>query len=302
MAGKRISWKYYPSYLLFKAFCGFLRLLPQTLVWLTFSAASRLAYLLDAKHRKIALRNLDLAFGESKTGGEKRRFVRASFKSLFLTVAELILIPALSRTKKPLGKFQTPDDVGRALRKGKGVIFLVSHFGNWEIMAHACVSEGYKLASVARPLKNPLIDQEIEGMRCFNGAVILKKKWVAREIIKRLKKNWCIAILADQYAGRYAPFVPFFGHPVSTSPAVALLAMRTGAVVLPAFNVRKAYGKNHIYTCDPVEISHTDNKDKDIIENCARFNRIIEEWVRRYPDHWLWMHRRWRRKKAPGEP
>lgn len=302
MARERVSWKYYPSFLLLKVLCGFVRLLPRALVWRIFSAASQLAYLLDAKHRKLALSNLNLAFGETKSEKEKRKIARESFRSLFLTIAEFVLIPTFGSDPRPLVRFLDPHAAGRALQRNKGVIFLVSHFGNWEIMAHACVSDGYKLASVARPLNNPLIDREIEKLRCCNGAVALKKKWVVREIIDKLKKNWCVAILADQYSGRNAPFVPFFGHPVSTTPAVALLAMKTGAVVLPTFNLRLGYGKNHTYVCDPVEIVNTGKKDQDIIENCTRFNRAIEEWVRRYPRQWLWMHRRWRRKKAPGEP
>jgi len=302
MEEERILWRHYPSYFLLKWVGGCIRLLPEGLVWHAAAAASRIAYLIDACHRRLALNNLDLAFGDSKTKIEKRRIARGAFRSLFLTVAELILIPRIMRDLSRHAELRNAAGVSNALLKKRGVIFIISHFGNWEIMAHTCVSLGNKLASVGRPLKNPLIYREIERLRCFNGAVVLKKKWIAREIIERLKNNWCVALLVDQYAGRHAPFVPFFGRPVSTTPAAALLAMKTGAVVLPVFDVRERYGYHHSYVCDPVDIVATGDREADIRENCARFNRVIEDWVRRYPDHWLWMHRRWRRKKGPDEP
>jgi len=302
MEEERILWRHYPSYFLLKGVGGCIRLLPEGLVWHAAAAASRITYMIDARHRRIALSNLDLAFGDSTTKAEKRRIARGAFRSLFRTIAELILIPRSMRDLSRHAEVRNPEEIARALQKKRGVIFLVSHFGNWEIMAHACVALGHKLASVGRPLKNPLIYREIERLRCFNGAVMLKKKWIAREIIERLESNWCVALLVDQYAGRHAPFVPFFGRPVSTTPSAALLAMKTGAVVLPVFDVRERYGYHHIYVCDPVDIVATGDREADIRENCARFNRVIEDWVRRYPDQWLWMHRRWRRKKRSDEP
>lgn len=302
MEEDRILWRHYPAYFLFKGFCGCIRLLPEGLVRQAAGAASRIAYMVDARHSRLALANLDLAFGDTKTKAEKRRIARGSFKSLFLTFVELILIPRIMEDFDRRVEVRNPEGITRALQKKRGVIFLISHFGNWEIMAHACVRLGNRLASVGRPLKNPLIYGEIERLRCLNGAVVLKKKWIAREIIERLKNDWCVALLIDQYSGRHAPFVPFFGHPVSTTPAAALLAIKTGAAVLPVFDVRGRYGRHHIYVCDPVDVVSTGDGKSDIVENCARFNRVIEEWVRRHPDQWLWMHRRWREKKRPDEP
>jgi KDO2-lipid IV(A) lauroyltransferase len=302
MEEERILWRNYPSYFLLKGVCGCIRLLPEGFVRRASDAASGITYMIDARHRRLALRNLDLAFGDSTTIAEKRRIARGAFRSLFRTVVELISIPRMMKNFSRHAEVRNAEGIARALHKKRGVLFLISHFGNWEIMAHACVALGHKLASVGRPLKNPLIYREIERLRCFNGAVVLKKKWIAREIIERLKNNWCVALLVDQYAGRHAPFVPFFGHPVSTTPAAALLAMKTGAVVLPVFDVRERYGYHHICVCDPVDIVATGDREADIRENCARFNCVIEDWVRRYPDQWLWMHRRWRRKKGPDEP
>lgn len=302
MSEERIRWKHYPPYFLLKGFCALVRLLPMALVWRITTAVSRVAYLLDGKHRRVALRNLDIAFGAGKSPAEKRKIVRGAFKSIFLTEVEFFLIPSIVPDVRSFMRITNFRAVESVLQRKRGLIFIVCHSGNWEIMAHLTIEKGCKLASIGRPLKNPLIYREIERLRCYNGGAALKKKWVTREIIARLKQNWCIAILIDQYAGRNAPFVPFFGRPVSTTPAAVLLAMKTGAGMVPVFDVREGYGRHHMHCCDPVETVNTGNRDADIRENCARLNRVIEEWVRRYPEQWLWMHRRWRKKKAPGEP
>lgn len=302
MDDDRILWRHYPAYFLFKGFCGFIRLLPEMFVWYATGCVSRIVYALDARHRRLALANLDLAFGDGKTVAEKRRIAQGSFKSLFLTVVELIRAPLIADNVKEAVQESNIGAIGRALQRGRGVIFIISHFGNWEIMAHRCVAEGHKLTSVGRPLRNPLVYREINRLRMINGAVMLEKKWVARDIIERLRRDWCVAILFDQYAGRYAPFVPFFGRPVSTTPAPALLAMKTGAAVIPVFDVREGPGRHRLTILEPVELADTGDREADVKENCARFNGILEEWIRRYPDHWLWMARRWRRKKRPDEP
>jgi len=302
MDEERALLRHYPSYFVFRAFCGLMRLLPAALVGGLFSAASQVAYLLDGAHRRLALSNLDIAFGDAKSAQEKRAIARGSFRSLFLTIGELILVPRLVRDLETAQKSTNFGGIARALRKNRGVIFLISHFGNWELMAHCCVAGGHRLISVGRPIRNPLIYREIERLRCWNGAEMLRKKWVARDVIESLRSNSCVAMLIDQYAGRNAPFVPFFGRPVSTTPAIALLAMKTGAVVLPVFNIRERFCRNHLYVCEPVEIADTGNLESEVPENCARFNRVLEEWIRRRPDHWLWMARRWRRKKGPDEP
>lgn len=302
MEEDRVLWRHYPAYFLFKGFCGCIRLLPAMLVWRAAAAASRIAYVFDARHRRLALSNLDLAFGDGKTRAEKRRIARGAFKNLFLTVVELIRVPLIAENVREVVQESNIGAIGRALQRGRGVIFIISHFGNWEIMAHRCVAEGHKLTSVGRPLRNPLVYGEINRLRMINGAVMLEKKWVARDIIERLRGDWCVAILFDQYAGRYAPFVPFFGRPVSTTPAPALLAMKTGAAVIPVFDVREGPGRHRLTILEPVELADTGNREADVRENCARFNKILEEWVGKYPDHWLWMARRWRRKKRPDEP
>lgn len=247
--------------------------------------------------------NLSLAFGNELSLNEKRRITRKVFKNLALIAVEFARLPRIVPRLSEHVKLENGSAIIRGLQQGKGVIFLASHFGNWELMGHACMkllrdhgylSHGSGLAAVARPLNNPHLDCEVRRLRSLNGATVLKKKWVTREILVKLKNNWCVAILFDQHAGREAPLVPFFGHPAFTTPAPALLALKTGAAVIPVFCVRTGYGRFRIHVTEPVEIISTGDRERDIMENCGRFNRVLEEWVRRYPEQWLWLHRRWR--------
>lgn len=302
MVKESVSWKHYPLYLLLRFFCGIVRLIPRWLVWRLTSALSFLAYLVSGRRRRMAMENLDIAFGDDKTPAEKKRIVRGSFENLFLTAVEFIRIPEITKDVKSFMSISNYEAVRDALRGNRGLFFVTCHCGNWEIMAHRTIAEGCMLASIGRPLRNPLVYREIQRLRCYNGGASLKKKWITRSIIRSLRRNWGIAMLIDQYSGRRAPFVPFFGRPVSTTPAAVILAMKTGAALIPVFDVRTGYGRHHMHYCDRVEITDTGDKQSDVEETCARLNRALEKWIRKYPDQWLWMHRRWRRKKSPEEP
>ncbi|MCX6357839.1 MAG: hypothetical protein NT045_08225 [Candidatus Aureabacteria bacterium] len=300
----RAYYRYYPAYILFRSLCGILRALPEPIVAKFVAIIAEIGYLTAVSHRRMAMANLDIAFGGLKTRREKRAIVRGAFRSVLFTYTELIRIPQTVHEINRRNAIVTDTaPIRDALDHGRGVIFIITHFGNWELLAHRglVVCDG-RVVSVARPINNPLIYQEIERLRCINGAVLLRKKWVVREIIEMLKHNWCVSVLMDQYAGRFAPFVPFFGCLVSTTPAAAVLAMRTGAAVIPVFNVRQRFGYHRMNICEEVPMVRTGDKEADIVENCTRINRVIEAWVRRHPDQWLWMARRWRRKKGPEEP
>lgn len=300
-ADERVPWTQYPPYWLFRGFCGAVRILPDGCVYRIAVGLARIACALDRGHRRVALANLEIAFGASKSDAEKRAIVRGSYRNLFLTMAEFILTPKIQRRGVPFIRMFDMQILMDALSKGKGILLLISHFGNWETMATWTPEVEGRVAAVGRPSKNLLIYREVERLRTMNNLAPMRKKWAVREIIDLLKRNWLVAVLADQYAGRDAPFVPFFGRPVSTNPVVPLLALKTGAAVIPAFDVRVRYGYHEVYVCPPIEIPDTGDREADVAEGCARINRVVEEWVRRYPDHWLWMARRWRRKKKPGE-
>ena len=299
--GARPPWTRYPAYILFRLACWAVRLLPLRLAYRLAEGGSRIACLVDLRHTAVARRNLDIAFGGSKTKRQKRAIVRGAYRNLFLTMTEFILTPKISRSGEPFSRPVNIRVVRRALRAGKGILFAVSHFGNWETMATRTPEFDGIIKTVDRPLRNTLIHGEIERLRAMNNLVGIGKKRVVREIIDQLRRNRGVTVMTDQYAGRHAPFVPFFGRPASTPATIPILALKTGAAVIPAFDVRVGYGRHEVHLCEPVPMASTGDRDADIAEGCARINRVVEEWVRRHPDHWMWMARRWRRKKAPCE-
>lgn len=297
----RVPWRHYPAWLLLKAFCGALQLLPEGLVYRIAAGLSRLAFLPNSRYRRVALANLDLAYGDAKTVAEKRRIARGSFRNLFLTMTEFMLTPKIRRRGGPDIELINGEAIRAVREKGKGLIFLVSHYGNWEFMALSDPPLMGPVVAVGRPFRNSLIYREIERLRSMCNLMPIKKKWVAQDIIDLLGRNYCVAILSDQYAGRFAPFAPFFGRPVSTTPSAVVLAMKTGASIVPVFDVRIGYSRHEVHACDPIEIPDTGDRKADIAEGCVRMNRVLEGWVRRRPDLWLWMARRWRRKKRPED-
>ncbi|HET6369702.1 MAG TPA: lysophospholipid acyltransferase family protein [Nitrospiria bacterium] len=289
------------AYLLVRVIDFIFRMLPLSLARGAGRGLGDLFYSLDAKHRRITLDNLRRALGTERSEEELERIARNSYRNVGASVGEFMKLSSLS-----------PDRVARWVRiegiehylaaraEGKGVLFLTAHFGNWELMAVAFTMRGYRLFPVARPLDNPLLDRLINQKREQWGSLVLSKFGVAREVTQLLKKGETIGFLLDQnVSGKGGVFVPFFGRPASTNKGLALIALRTGAPVIPAFIVREGAGHRLVFEKE-IELLRTGDVEADVLENTARFTRTIEAYVRRYPDQWLWMHRRW--KTQPPSP
>lgn len=261
-----------------------------------------IGYVLDTRHRKVARRNLRMAFGETKSDAEIKRIIRDVFRNIGQTAAEFMQIPTLTYEKGI--KFISPEHRERldeCLRAGKGVVLLASHFGNWELMAAAGAVAGYKISAVARPLDNSVLDEIVSEIRESSGLKILPRRTSALAIVRRLKRNEVVGILADQNTRKENVFVHFFGIKAATTPGPAVLALRTGAALLPAFMLREAPGKHRLIVEKPIKVVSTGNMEADIIATTQKCVDILEEYVRRYPSQWFWVHRRWR-SRPPGEP
>ena len=151
---------------------------------------------------------------------------------------------------------------------------------------------------VYRPLDSPVFDNMVEYVRTINGNVMVPKGGSGKLIVELLKQNHCIGILSDQNVSvQEGVFVDFFGNPACTGAGLAALAQRSGAPVLPMFMVRQKSGKYKFILKPLVEISRTDNHEKDLLENTQRFTEVVEDVVREYPDQWFCIHQRWKTKK-----
>jgi KDO2-lipid IV(A) lauroyltransferase len=257
----------------------------------------------DRSHRRIALQNLALAFPE-KPAAERHRILRASCRNLGRMAAEFCHLPDLDR--ESLGAIIEISDRAaweKALQRCRqtGAIVLTAHFGNWELLAHAHGLLGRPVTLIHRPLRNALVDDAIARMRAPAGTRSIPKKAAARDAIRTLRAGGILAIPSDQnQTTRYGVFVDFFGQSACTTPGVARLAALTGAPVFPVFLVRIGESNRHRFEILPeVELISTGDRNADVITNTQRCSRIIEAMIRRYPEQWIWFHRRW--KTRPGD-
>ena len=287
---------------LLKALTFILGHLPLTLQYHMGRVAGFIAYQIDRSHRRIALKNLELAYGDELPGVERIRIVRELYRGLGLGLMEFFRIPWL----KP-GDFEGFVEVDglehmeKALAKGKGVIFSTAHFGNWELMAAYCAVMVHPIDIIARKMDIKPIEEFMLWLRSRSGNRMIPKKKSMRKLLRVIKDNGVLGILVDQNVTRSeAVFVNFFDTLASTNKGPALIAQRTGAVVIPAFIIREGKGRTHRIVIEKeVELASSGDKDADTLENTQRITASVERMIRRYPEQWFWVHRRWRTRPKP---
>jgi KDO2-lipid IV(A) lauroyltransferase len=217
-----------------------------------------------------------------------------------MTFVEFLRSPGLN-TDKLLERVELEgrSHVEEALRRGKGIIFLLGHIGNWELLGRMARFFGGSLMAIARPLKkNERLDRFIEDVRRSSGLEVIGSKRVARQVVSALRANKMVGILIDQREKRSQGVgVEFFGKKASTTPASAFFAIKTGAAVIPVYALRLEGGRHRFVAEPPVELIKTGDKAEDIRANTQRHTEVLESIIRRYPDQWFWIHRRWERKQ-----
>jgi len=286
---------------LFRALLVLSHVLPRTILLGIGSAAGRLGYLIDARHRRIALNNLRLAYGEDYQPRWGRAIVRNCWRHFARITADSMALYRMPEDRlRKLVDYEGLEHIRGAYEQGKGVLVFSGHFGHWELTAMMQGYLGLPLFLVARPLDNPDLERLLAGLRERSGNRIIHKRNAVREMLRAMRDKKGVAIVIDQDARSDGVFVPFFGRPASTTPTLALLAIRTGAVVIPTFSIPLANGRYRVVYEPPVTIPSSGDRDRDVVELTARCTAIIEKWIRRYPEQWLWMHRRWK-TSPPGE-
>jgi KDO2-lipid IV(A) lauroyltransferase len=273
------------------------RCVPLPIRKLFFKSLLILFYHASAKHRLIVLHNLRCAFPE-KDMEELIRIAKGVYRNLAITAAEFFDLPSI--TKENLHEWVELEGLEHfeaGIAQGKGLLTIIAHFGNWELMP---VTGPLFLKSsyiVYRPLDSPVLDNIVEHVRTINGNVMVPKGGSGKRIMTLLKENQCIGILSDQnVSAREGVFVDFFGRPACTGAGLAVLALRSGAPVLPMFMARQKSGKYKFILKPLVEISRTGDYEADLLENTQRFTKVVEDIVREYPDQWFWIHQRWKTK------
>lgn len=255
----------------------------------------RLGFYMDKKHRKIALNNLNTAFGQEKSDDEMDLIAKKVFENLGMNFMEFFRLPRLKKGDLTgYVECEGFENFERAYKKGRGVIFLTGHFGNWELMAVFYALMGYPVNIVARDLDSPVVDEFVRRVRTKSGNRIIAKGRSMRELIRILSKGGVVGVLLDQnVTWSEGVFVYFFNKLACTNKGGALLAAASGAAVVPTFIIRD--GKKHkIIIGDEIAVINTGDRIKDQLENTASFTKVIEDFARQYPEQWFWVHQRWK--------
>jgi KDO2-lipid IV(A) lauroyltransferase len=284
--------EYFPVWLM----ASVMRWLPRPIARGIGIGIGLLVYAVHVRLRHVALRNLDLAFPQ-KSRKEKKKIVRGVFVGLGRQLAEFCLFPRYTLENLPrIAVYEGFHNFAEAQARGKGVIFLTAHFSGWEISSFAHSLYGHPMNIVARPLDNPYIEKFSERYRTMHGNKMLSKQDYARGLLKLLKQGEVVGILMDtNMTPPQGTFVDFFGIPACTATGIARVAQHTGAAVVPGFCIwDKQLGKYKICMEPAVKLVHTGNDEADAITNTASFNKVIESYATRFPDQWLWVHRRWK--------
>ena len=257
-----------------------------------------LFYLFDVRDRRIAMLNLSVAFPE-RSVAERRRILRASCRNLGRVVVEFCHLPQLTAEQLPsIVSFADRAAWEHVIASAgeRGAVILTAHFGNWELLAYVHGLLGHPITLVHRPMHNAPFDDAITAIRATAGTRAIKKKAAAKEAIRALRRHDILVIPSDQnQTHSFGVFVDFFGKPASTTPGAARLAMLTGAPVFPAFLVREGEsGRHRIVTLPEVDMIRTGDRSADVITNTQRCSLVVEAMIRRYPEQWIWFHKRWK--------
>jgi len=271
-------------------------LMPRPLARPAAQAFAWCGFHLARRQRRAGMRNLELAFPE-KSEHERLQILRGCFQNIGRLLVEFSHFPEL--TRENIAKYVDVDGFehyAEAVRRGRGVIYLTGHLGAWELGSFSQSIFGYPLKFVVRPIANSRVEELISHYRTLGGNAPIHRRSAGREILQALRRNEAVGILFDQNTTRAeGVFADFFGIPAATTPAIATFALRTGAAVVPAFLIWDAHLKKQRLTFAPaVELVETGDKARDIVENTKKFNQVLECYVRKYPDQWLWIHRRWK--------
>ena len=270
------------------------RFMPGWLVRACGTALGVAFYTLDGGHRRIAHRNLATAF-PARPERERRAIARQAFGHFGRLLFELLRFATLTPAQMLSSVEVEGEERARvAYAQGHGVLFVTGHFGYWELQAMVHALQAEPVGILARALDNPHLNRLLEAIRERTGNTVIYRRETIRRVMRTLQAGRGVALLIDQHImSRDAIYVDFFERPAATTSAVAALAVRTGAPVVPVFALPLGGGRYRMIYEHPVEPPRADSTDA-IREFTQRCTDVLEMYVRRRPDLWLWMHRRWR--------
>lgn len=276
--------------------------LPRGMARATGAAIGAGAFSAFGRLRTVGHLNLKRALPELKAE-QRDSILRGVYRNLGFQLAEFCQMSSYSAEKASrFIRYDGLESYIQAKERGKGVLVLTGHLGAWELSSFYHSLMGFPMGMVIRRLDNPLVDAMVNRIRCLHGNKVLHKDDFARGLLTEMRAGGTVGILMDtNMTPPQGVFVPFFGMEACTASGLARVARKTGAAVLPGFLLWEPDEKKYVlHFGEELELAATDNQEEDARVNTARYTAVIESYVRRYPDQWLWMHRRWK-TRPPGE-
>ena len=255
----------------------------------------------DARHRNVAIGNLERAFGSEMSPETIREIARENFRQLARLLFEVGW--SLRLKNKDIRKHirvEGLENTRRAFSENKGVLFLTGHLGSWELLTLVPALIPYTIHDIYRPLDYKPLDRVFIDFRTRFGMKLISKEGAIKNILRALSRKEGVGIPLDQSVGaKDGVFTDFFGQPTCTSKGMALIAIKTGAPVIPVFMVRE-HGRFKTIFGPKIHCEKTGDTHLDLIEYTSAYNNVIEDFVRHYPSQWFWVHNRWKTKFNPN--
>lgn len=284
------------------SFCSLIiKGLPSGWIYGFSQGIANIGYFIARKQRKIALESLDIAFGQDKSRQEKERIAKDCFVFMAKAGVELVFLLERPQLLKKRVEIVGKENLTAALSKGKGVILVSGHFGNFPLMLARLSLEGYKTAGIMRPMRDRRAEKIFLAKRrqfAVNTIYTQPRKACVDDCIRSLRNNELLFIPIDQNFGTGGVFVDFFGRKAATATGPVVLAQRTKAEILPCFIVRQKDDTQQIIFESPLFLEEGRTQQETAVINIQRLTKIIESYIRRYPEEWGWIHRRWKTKPS----
>ncbi len=277
---------------------------PRRLARLFGATLGAIAFFAIPRLRRVGLRNLELAFPE-KGFAERERILRTLYRNLGWLLAEFCQMPKYtSQNTAFFLRYQGLENYEQARDRQKGVLILTGHLGAWELSSFYHSLMGYPMTMVIRRLDNPDVDRLVNSIRCLHGNQVVHKDDFARGLLTAMRHGETVGILMDtNMTPPQGVFVDFFGRPACTASGMARVALRTGAAVVPGFLLwEPAEQKYVLHFGEALELVRTGDDEADVLANTELFTHTIESYIRRYPEQWLWVHRRWKTRPEGTPP
>ncbi len=289
--------KYFIEYFFLICITYTLRLFPVKINLIFAKSLGKFLYNVNKKHRIRAYNNLKYAFPE-KSKEELNQILKRVYINLCKVYFEFLSLSNINKKYidakiRIIGK----ENLDSALKLKKGIIAVTAHIDNWELLGTVIKKMGYKVSVVYHSMRNPYSDRFINNIREKAGIRLIEMKYALRPSLKALKENHLLGLIADQDAGGKGVFVDFFNRPASTAKGPAFFALKTSAPMLLFTFIRKKNDEHELYISKPFSVKKTGDEQKDIYYNTKLWSDELEKWVKKYPEQWFWVHRRWHTKK-----